>query len=308
VVTGGAGFIGSHLCRTLIGNGVDVVAVDNLSTGDRENVADLEGSVFTLLEHDVVAGIPVDGPVDTILHFASPASPTAYLARPLETLAAGSEGTRNALDFARDRDARLVLASTSEVYGDPLEHPQRESYWGNVNPVGPRSVYDEAKRYAEALTMAYHRTHGVDVGIARIHNTYGPDLAPADGRSVSNFLVQAMRGEPLTVYGDGTQTRSFCYVDDLVAGILALVASDFVGPVNLGTPNDVTVLELAKIVLEVVGSSSEVVFQELPVDDPVRRCPDISLAMRELGWEPKISLRDGIERLHQAYLERGVGA
>jgi dTDP-glucose 4,6-dehydratase len=307
VVTGGAGFIGSHLCRTLVNAGAEVVAVDNLITGDAANVADLEAPAFTLLRHDVVAGIPVDGPVDTILHFASPASPPQYLAHPLETLAVGADGTRNALDLARDRGARLVLASTSEVYGDPLEHPQRESYWGNVNPVGPRSVYDEAKRYAEALTMAYHRTHGVDVGIARIHNTYGPGLAPADGRSVSNFLVQAMRGEALTVYGDGTQTRSFCFVDDLVAGILALAASNSVGPINLGNPNEVTVLELAKLVLDVVGSSSEVVFQELPIDDPVRRCPDISLAERELGWEPKISLRDGIERLHQAYLEHGVG-
>jgi dTDP-glucose 4,6-dehydratase len=308
VVTGGAGFIGSHLCRTLVHEGVEVVAVDNLVTGDPENVADLDRDAFTLVEHDVVEGIPVDGRVDLVLHFASPASPPQYLAHPLETLAVGADGTRNALDLARDRGARLVLASTSEVYGDPLEHPQRESYWGNVNPVGPRSVYDEAKRYAEALTMAYHRTHGVDVGIARIHNTYGPGLAPADGRSVSNFLVQAMRGEPLTVYGDGTQTRSFCYVDDLVAGILALAASDCVGPVNLGNPNEVTVLELAKVVLEVVGSHSAVVFRDLPVDDPVRRCPDISLAKRELGWEPKIPLRDGIARLHQAYLEHGVGA
>jgi dTDP-glucose 4,6-dehydratase len=310
VVTGGAGFIGSHLCRALVGQGVTVVAVDNLVTGNAANVADLlDGDRFTLIEHDVAEGIPVegalDGPPDSVLHLASAASPRRYLALPLETLAVGAQGTRNALELADAAGGRFLLASTSEVYGDPLEHPQRETYWGNVNPVGPRSVYDEAKRYGEALTMAYHRARGTDVRIARIHNTYGPGLTPADGRVVSNLLVQAMRGEPLTVYGDGQQTRSFCFVDDMVAGVLALLGSDCVGPVNLGNPEELTVLELAKIVLEVAGSSSEVVFEALPVDDPVRRCPDISLATRELGWRPTVDLTTGLERTRDWY--RGCG-
>jgi dTDP-glucose 4,6-dehydratase len=310
VVTGGAGFIGSHLCRALIERGAVVVAVDNLITSDGANVADLADEPrFTLVEHDVVDGIPLDGvldgPADAVLHLASAASPPRYLALPLETLAVGATGTRNALEVADAAGARFVLASTSEVYGDPLEHPQREDYWGNVNPVGPRSVYDEAKRYAEAITMAYHRARGTDVRIARIHNTYGPGLAPADGRVVSNLLVQAMRGEPLTVYGDGQQTRSFCYVDDMVAGLLALLGSDYVGPVNLGNPDEFTVLELAKIVLDVVGSSSELVFEDLPVDDPVRRRPDISLAKRELGWQPVVDLAVGLDRTHDWY--RGCG-
>jgi dTDP-glucose 4,6-dehydratase len=310
VVTGGAGFIGSHLCRALVGLGATVVAVDNLVTGYAANVADLvDGERFTLMEHDVVEGIPVDGvlagPPDAVLHLASAASPPRYLALPLETLAVGAVGTRNALELADAAGARILFASTSEVYGDPLEHPQRETYWGNVNPVGPRSVYDEAKRYGEALMMAYHRARGTDVRIARIHNTYGPALAPADGRVVSNLLVQALRGEPLTVYGDGQQTRSFCFVDDMVAGLLALLASDWVGPVNLGNPEEFTVLELAKLVLEVVGSSSEVVFEDLPVDDPVRRCPDIALATRELGWRPTVDLATGLERTCDWY--RGCG-
>ena len=258
--------------------------------------------------HDVVDGIPVSGPVDAVLHFASAASPPQYLARPLETLAVGSAGTRNALEVAREHGASFLLASTSEVYGNPLEHPQRESYWGNVNPVGPRSVYDEAKRFAESLTSAYHRVHGLDTKIARIFNTYGPLLEPGDGRVVSNFLVQAIDGKPLTVYGDGSQTRSFCYVDDEVAGLVALLESDWIGPMNIGSPDEHTVLEVAELVLEVTGSTSEIVFEPLPVDDPVRRRPDISLAMRELGWQPRVSLRDGLERTLEWYrLHRSSG-
>jgi dTDP-glucose 4,6-dehydratase len=295
VVTGGAGFIGSTLCRALLERGDEVVAVDNLVTGNAANVADL-GDRFTLLEHDVVHGVPIDGPVDLVVHLASAASPPAYLALPLETLAVGAEGTRSALELARSTSARFVLASTSEVYGDPLEHPQRETYWGNVNPNGPRSVYDEAKRYAEALTMAYHRTLDVDVRISRIFNTYGPRLAPRDGRSVSNLLTQAMRREPLTIYGDGTQTRSFCYSDDLVRGLIALSDVDGIAGavVNLGNPTEFTLLELAALVQEVTGSASELTFSPLPADDPMQRRPDITVARDTLGWEPKIELRQGL--------------
>jgi nucleoside-diphosphate-sugar epimerase len=297
VVTGGAGFIGSHLCRRLAEGDVDVVCVDNFVTGSVVNVEGLRDRPnFTVVEADLSEGLPVDGPVDAILHFASPASPVDYLELPIETLLVGSAGTLHCLQLAARHGARLVLASTSEVYGDPLEHPQTESYWGNVNPVGPRSVYDEAKRYAEALTMAYHRTHGVDVGVVRIFNTYGPRMRPDDGRVVSNFIVQALRGQPLSVYGDGSQTRSFCYVDDEVTGILALLASDLVGPVNIGNPNEMTMLELAEIVLEVTGSASTVVHRPIPVDDPSKRRPDISLARRALGWEPQVDLRSGVER------------
>lgn len=304
VVTGGAGFLGSHLCRTLRSRDWEVVAIDDLSTGSIDHVVDLEGPGFALLQHDVVAGIPVDGPVDAVLHFASAASPPEYLARPLETLAVGSEGTRHALELARRSGARFLLASTSEVYGDPLEHPQRETYWGNVNPVGPRSVYDEAKRFAEALTMAYHRTHGVDTKVARIFNTYGPCLEPGDGRVVSNFLAQAMVGRDLTVYGDGLQTRSFCFVGDEVAGLLALLDSDWVGPMNIGNPEEHTVLELAELVLEVVGSKAELRFEALPVDDPTRRRPDITLASQVLGWEPRVGLREGLARTLEWYRSR----
>jgi dTDP-glucose 4,6-dehydratase len=304
VITGGAGFLGSHLCRVLRGRGWEVVAIDDLSTGRADHVEALRGDGFTLVEHDVVDGIPVDGPVDAVLHFASAASPPEYLARPLETLAVGSTGTRNALELARDRGARFLLASTSEVYGDPLEHPQRESYWGNVNPVGVRSVYDEAKRFGEAITTAYRRTHGVDTRIARIFNTYGPNLEPGDGRVVSNFLAQAMDDRPITVYGDGTQTRSFCYVDDEVNGLLALLDSDWSTPMNIGNPAECTVLELAELVLEVTGSASRIVHAELPDDDPVRRRPDITLAERELGWRPDIPLRDGLTRTLAWYRER----
>ncbi|MFO7591598.1 MAG: UDP-glucuronic acid decarboxylase family protein [Acidimicrobiia bacterium] len=304
VVTGGAGFLGSHLCRTLRSRDWEVVAVDDLSTGRIDHVADLEGPGFALLEHDVVAGIPVDGRVDAVLHFASAASPPEYLARPLETLAVGSEGTRNALELARRSGARFLLASTSEVYGDPLEHPQQETYWGNVNPVGPRSVYDEAKRFAEPLTMAYHRTHAVDTKVARIFNTYGPGLEPGDGRVVSNFLAQALAGRDLTVYGDGLQTRSFCYVEDEVGGLLALLDSDWVGPMNIGNPDEHTILELAELVVDVVGSAAAVHFEELPLDDPTRRRPDITVARRELGWEPRVDLREGLVHTLDWYRSR----
>jgi len=304
VVTGGAGFVGSHLCRALRSRDWEVVAVDDLSTGRAEHVDDLDGPGFTLLEHDVVRGIPVDGPVDAVLHFASAASPPEYLARPLETLAVGSDGTRHALELARASGARFLLASTSEVYGDPLEHPQAESYWGNVNPVGPRSVYDEAKRFAEALTMAYHRVHGVDTKIARIFNTYGPGLDPGDGRVVSNFCAQALAGRELTVYGDGLQTRSFCFVEDEVVGLLALLDSDWVGPMNIGNPREHTILELAEAVLDAVGSTAPLRFEALPVDDPTRRCPDITVARRELGWEPRVELREGLVRTLEWYRSR----
>ena len=296
VVTGGAGFVGSHLCRVLRSRDWDVVAVDDLSTGRADHLDALAGDGFMLVVHDVVEGIPVEGPIDAVLHFASAASPPEYLARPLETLAVGSTGTRNALELAQHHGARFLLASTSEVYGNPEEHPQRETYWGHVNPVGPRSVYDEAKRFAEALTMAYRRTRGVDTRIARIFNTYGPHLEPGDGRVVSNFLAQASDGRPLTIYGDGSQTRSFCYVDDEVDGLLALLDSDWADPMNVGNPDEHTVLELAELVLDVTGSSSSIVHEALPVDDPVRRRPDIALAERELGWRPSIPLRDGLTR------------
>jgi len=302
VITGGAGFVGSHLCDELLARGDEVVAVDNLITGRRQNIAHLEDERgFTFVEADVAVEIPVSGHVDAVMHFASPASPFEYLAHPIETLDTGSLGTRCALDLARANDARLLLASTSEIYGDPLVHPQVESYWGNVNSVGPRAVYDEAKRFAETLTMTYRRELGVDVGIVRIFNTYGPRLRPADGRVVSNFLVQAMDNQPLTIYGDGSQTRAYCFVEDEVRGILALLDSDAVGPVNIGNPVEYTVSELAHFVLDVTGSESELVYRPLPTDDPTRRCPDITLARELLGWEPKVPLREGLERTHEWY-------
>jgi len=309
VVTGGAGFLGSHLCEALLRRGEHVVCVDDLSTGALANVAPLQGEPgFELVVADASAGLPVEGPVDAVFHFASPASPPDYLARPRETLAVGSEGTRHALELAARNGARFLLASTSEVYGDPAVHPQPESYWGNVNPVGPRSVYDEAKRFAEALTMAWHRAEDTDVGIVRIFNTYGPRLRPGDGRVVSNFLVQALEGRPLTVYGDGSQTRSLCYVDDEIAGILALFDSGLVGPVNIGNPAELAVLDLARAVVELVGSSSPITFAPLPADDPTRRRPDIGLAQRELGWEPVVPLEEGLRRTADFFLasESGV--
>jgi nucleoside-diphosphate-sugar epimerase len=299
VVAGGAGFLGSHLCDRLIERGDSVVCLDDLSTGTRENVAHLQGhDRFSLIVTDVSEKVGVaDTPkLDAVCNLASPASPPAYLARPLDTLSVGSEGTRRLLELARVHGARFLMASTSEVYGDPEVHPQVESYRGNVDPTGPRSVYDEAKRFAEALTMAMHRTHGVNVGIARIFNTYGPRLSPGDGRVVSNFIVQALRGEPLTVYGDGSQTRSLCFVEDEIEGLLALLDSSLVGPVNIGNPDEWSMLDLAHFVLEVTGSPSDIAFAPLPIDDPTRRCPDITLARQELGWEPKIGLREGIER------------
>jgi len=297
VVMGGAGFVGSHLCDQLLERGDEVVCVDDFSTGRRSNVAHLiEHPGFTLVEADVSESLPVDGPVAGVLHLASPAAPPDFLARPLETLAVGSQGTRLGLELAAGAGCRFLLASTSEVYGDPDVHPQSESYWGRVNPVGPRSVYDEAKRFAEALTMAHHRALGTDVAIARIFNTYGPRLRPDDGRVVSNFLLQAMRGEAITVYGDGSQTRSLCYVDDEVRGLIALFDSDLTGPVNIGNPDEHTVLELARTVIDLLGSASEVVHLPLPVDDPTRRRPDIALAREMLNWEPTTELGDGLSR------------
>ena len=308
VITGGAGFLGSHLATLFVGRGDEVVALDDLSSGSVANLAHLaDHERFSFIEQDVSRGLPVDGPVDGIVHMASPASVKDYLDRPIETLDVGSLGTRQGLELARTTGARFVMASTSEVYGDPLQHPQTEAYWGNVNPVGPRSVYDEAKRFAEALTMAFHRTHGVSVGIVRTFNTYGPAMRPEDGRVVSNFLVQALRGEPLTVYGDGTQTRSFCYVDDQVRGYAALLdAPGFTGPVNIGNPNEFTMLELAEQVVAVTGSSSEITHEDLPVDDPTQRRPDITLARERLNWKPTIELREGLEQT-AAYLRDRLG-
>lgn len=299
LVAGGSGFVGSHLCDRLLESGDRVTVVDDLSTGRLENLATASADPrFEFVEHDVCAPLPasvLDGDrFDAVLHLASPASPPAYLRRPIETLDVGSIGTRRLLELARAQGARFLLASTSEVYGDPLVHPQREDYWGNVNPIGERSVYDEAKRFAEALTMAYHRTHGVEVRIARIFNTYGPRLQPDDGRAVSNFCAQALRGEPLTVYGDGSQTRSFCYVDDLVRGLLALLDGDVTGPVNLGNPDEYTLLALAEAVLAATGSTSTIEFRPLPSDDPKVRCPDIGVATNQLGWTPEIDLHDGL--------------
>ena len=297
VVTGGAGFLGSHLCRELLDAGNEVIAIDNLITGSLNNVSELSArDGFSFVEHDVSNHIDVPGQVDAVLHFASPASPRDYLEHPIKTLKVGSLGTHNTLGLAKDKGARYFLASTSEVYGDPLEHPQKETYWGHVNPIGPRGVYDEAKRFAEAMTMAYHRSHGVDVRIVRIFNTYGERMRPLDGRVVSNFIVQALAGKPLTVYGEGSQTRSFCYVDDEIRGLLALLDSDYVGPVNVGNPDEFTVLELAEIVLEVTRSPSEIVFEALPVDDPAQRRPDITLAREVLGWEPTVDVRTGVAR------------
>ena len=307
VVTGGAGFVGSHLCDLLRERDWEVVAVDNFITGRAENVADrVDDPGFALIEHDVIDGIPIDGPLDAVLHLASPASPPEYLAHPIATLQVGALGTQHALDLARAHGARFLLASTSEIYGDPLVHPQPESYFGNVNSVGPRSVYDEAKRYAEAITMAYHRTYGVDTKIVRIFNTYGPRLGAADGRVVSNFLAQAMRGEPLTVFGDGKQTRSFCYVSDEVRGLVDLLESDHVGPMNIGNPKEFTMLELAELVLDVTGAAVDIVFGPLPSDDPKQRRPDISLAERVLGWHPTVDLREGLGRTLDWYRRNGV--
>ena len=297
VLTGAAGFLGSHVCDLLLDRGDEVVAVDNLCTGDMANIGHLAGrDGFSFQRQDVSNFVHVAGAVDAVMHLASPASPRDYLEMPIQTLKVGSLGTHNTLGLAKNKGARYFLASTSEVYGDPQVHPQTETYWGHVNPIGPRGVYDEAKRFAEAMTMAYHRAHGLDVRISRTFNTYGPQMRPGDGRVVSNFIVQALAGSPLTVYGDGSQTRSFCYVDDQVRGLVALLDSDYVGPVNIGNPDEFTVLELAQAVLDLTGSKSDIVFEALPTDDPTQRCPDISLAAAVLGWKPEVALRDGLER------------
>ena len=300
LVTGGAGFLGSHLCDRLIEDGHRVICVDNLETGSLQNVEHLRGDRFRFITHDITSHLPVDEPIDVVYHLASPASPIDYLRLPLQTLKVGSHGTHNALGLAKWKRARFLLASTSEVYGDPLIHPQPETYWGNVNPIGPRGVYDEAKRYAEALTMAYHRQQGVDTCIVRIFNTYGPRMRPHDGRAIPTFLRQALANEPLTVFGDGSQTRSFCYVDDLINGLIALAASGEHLPVNIGNPAEYTLLELARKVLEATGATSEIVFEALPVDDPKVRQPDITRARQLLGWEPQVSLEEGLRRLLQA--------
>ena len=297
VVTGGAGFLGSHLCRALRARGDEVVAIDNLITGAMRNIEDLVGTPgFTFQHHDVSNYVHVSGGVDAVMHLASPASPADFERIPIQILKVGSRGTQHALGLAKDKGARFFLASTSEVYGDPLVHPQPETYWGNVNPIGPRGVYDEAKRFAEAMTFAYHRYHQVDVRVVRIFNTYGPSMRPDDGRAVSNFLVQAMHGKPITVYGDGSQTRSFTYVDDEIRGFLALLDSDQTGPMNIGNDNEFTILELAQLAIEVTGSTSEIVHEPLPVDDPTQRKPDLTLARSTLGWEPTVQLREGLER------------
>ncbi|HUF32037.1 MAG TPA: UDP-glucuronic acid decarboxylase family protein [Acidimicrobiales bacterium] len=307
VVTGGAGFLGSHLCKALLDRGDQVVALDNLITGNADNIADLFGREgFVFQRQDVSNHVHVTGRVDAVMHLASPASPKDFTEIPIQILKVGALGTHNLLGMAKDKGATFFLASTSEVYGDPQVHPQPETYWGHVNPIGPRGVYDEAKRYAEAMTMAYHRHHGVDVRIARIFNVFGPQMRPGDGRVVSTFLVQAQAGKPLTIHGDGSQTRSFCYVDDEIRGFLDLLDSGYVGPVNIGNPDEFTVRELAEIVLEVTGSRSEITYEALPVDDPAQRRPDITLARELLGWEPRISLRDGLARTGE-WLSQVVG-
>jgi dTDP-glucose 4,6-dehydratase len=297
-VTGGAGFIGSHLCERLVSEGNDVICMDNFLTGSPDNIAPLLGNKrFQFIQQDVTNFIYVTGPVDAILHFASPASPIDYLLLPIQTLKVGSLGTHKALGLAKEKHARILLASTSEVYGDPLVHPQKEEYWGNVNPIGPRGVYDEAKRFAEAITMAYQRTHGVETRIVRIFNTFGPRMRQEDGRVVPNFIAQALRGEDLTVYGDGSQTRSFCYVSDLVEGILRLLWSDYREPVNVGNPHEMTVLQFAELIIQLTGSRSGITHKPLPVDDPKVRQPDIGLARRVLdGWTPVVPVEEGLRR------------
>lgn len=309
LITGGAGFVGSHLCERFLAEGHEVICVDNFITGNTVNLDHLRANEdfarrFTFIRHDISHHLEIEGPVDNILHFASPASPVDYLRHPIPTLKVGSLGTHNTLGLAKLKKSRYLLASTSEVYGDPEQHPQREDYWGHVNPIGLRGVYDEAKRFAEAMTMAYHRYHNVNTHIVRIFNTYGPRMRLDDGRVLPNFMGQALRGEPLTVYGDGSQTRSFCYVDDLVEGIFRLLFTDFHDPVNLGNPNEVTILEFAKEILALSGSVSTIVYKPLPQDDPRVRRPDIDRARRLLGWEPKIDRHDGLRRTLAYFQER----
>ncbi len=297
IVTGGAGFLGSHLCERLLAEGHEVLAMDNLLTGNLRNIAHLSGEPrFRFVRHDVTQFIAVEGPVDAVLHFASPASPIDYLLLPIQTLKVGSLGTHNALGLAMAKSARFLLASTSEVYGDPLVHPQPETYWGNVNPIGPRGVYDEAKRFAEAMTMAYRRAHGVDTRIVRIFNTYGERMRPRDGRVVPALISQALAGEPMTVFGDGSQTRSFCYVSDLIEGIYRLLLSGEPDPVNIGNPSELSVLEFARTIQRLTGTASEIVFKPLPEDDPKVRQPDITRARALLGWEPRVKLEEGLSR------------
>jgi dTDP-glucose 4,6-dehydratase len=294
VITGAAGFIGSHLAETLLDRGYRVIGIDNLLTGDTANIAHLVNRDFLFIKHDVTNYIYLDGPVDFVLHWASPASPVDYLEWPIPTLKVGALGTHKALGLAKAKGARFVLASTSEVYGDPLEHPQKETYWGNVNPVGPRGVYDEAKRFAEAITVAYHRYHGLDAKIVRIFNTYGPRMRINDGRAVPTFISQALRGEDLTIFGSGTQTRSFCYITDLVDGILRLMLSDTNDPVNIGNPREMTIEEIARTIQRMTNSASRIVYRPLPTDDPKVRQPDITRARTLLKWEPKVSLEEGL--------------
>jgi dTDP-glucose 4,6-dehydratase len=296
VITGAAGFIGSHLSDALLDRGYAVVGIDNLLTGDLANIAHIKNREFEFIKHDVTNYINVDGPVDYVLHWASPASPIDYLELPIPTLKVGALGTHKALGLAKAKGAAFVIASTSEVYGDPLEHPQKETYWGNVNPVGPRGVYDEAKRFAEAMTMAYHRYHGVDAKIVRIFNTYGPRMRVRDGRAVPAFMSQALRNEDVTVFGDGSQTRSFCYVSDLVDGIIRLMLSKENDPVNIGNPAEMTIKQIAETIIEMTGSTSKIVYKPLPVDDPKVRKPDITRARTLLGWEPKVELREGLTK------------
>ncbi|MEO8295911.1 MAG: UDP-glucuronic acid decarboxylase family protein [Gemmatimonadota bacterium] len=305
LITGAAGFLGSHLTDRFLADGHDVVGVDNLVTGSTDNIAHLAGNPrFSFIQHDVTNYIFVEGPLHGVLHFASPASPVDYLELPIQTLKVGSLGTHKALGLAKAKNARLLLASTSEVYGDPQVHPQPESYWGHVNPVGPRGVYDEAKRFAEAMTMAYHRYHNVDTRIVRIFNTYGPRMRAHDGRVVSNFVVQALRGEPITIYGDGSQTRSFCYVSDLVDGIVRLFHGDSSDPTNIGNPNEFTVLQLAELAIRMTGSKSVIERHPLPTDDPKVRKPDITLARTRLGWSPTVELEEGLGRTIEHFRSR----
>jgi dTDP-glucose 4,6-dehydratase len=309
LVTGGAGFLGSHLCDYLLDRGSRVICLDNLDTGSLENIEHIRSGDFTFIHQDLTQHVEIKEAVDYVYHLASPASPIDYARLPLHTLKVGSIGTHHTLGLAKYKRARFLLASTSEVYGDPEVHPQPESYWGNVNPIGPRGVYDEAKRYAEALTMAYHRQQGVDTSIARIFNTYGPRMRAHDGRAIPTFLRQALQDKPLTVFGDGSQTRSFCYVDDLVKGLVELSWSDYHLPVNIGNPNEMTLLELAEAVIEVTGSRSEIVFEALPKDDPRVRQPDITTARNIMGWEPYTELREGLKKtIDETGLERLVGA
>jgi dTDP-glucose 4,6-dehydratase len=296
VVTGAAGFIGSHLCETLLARGDSLIGIDNLVTGDLNNIAHLRALDFQFIRHDVTQYIDVDGPVEYVLHWASPASPIDYLELPIQTLKVGSLGTHNALGLAKKKGATFVLASTSEIYGDPLEHPQKETYWGHVNPIGPRGVYDEAKRFAEAITLAYHRTHGVNTKIVRIFNTYGPRMRLRDGRAVPAFVSQALANQDVTVFGDGTQTRSFCYVTDLVRGILSLMDAKTNEPVNIGNPHEVTIEEIARTIIRLIGSNSKIIYRPLPVDDPRQRRPDITRARTLLGWEPTVGLEEGLKK------------